>query len=51
MLTTNTKNTMKRVLTLLSLTSLTVLAVHGETIDVDSLRYTLNSDGRRIVVR
>ena len=45
MLTTNTKNTMKRVLTLLSLTSLIVLAVHGETIDVDSLRYTLNSDG------
>ena len=40
---------MKKTFTLLILSALMVLTAHGETIDVDSLRYTLNSDGTATV--
>lgn len=40
---------MKKTFTLFVLTTLMVLAAHAETIDVDSLRYTLNSDGTATV--
>ena len=40
---------MKKTFTLLILMTLMVLAAHGETIDVDSLRYTLNTDGTATV--
>ena len=40
---------MKKTFTLLLLSALMVLTAHGETIDVDSLRYTLNSDGTATV--